>query len=357
MKVELHEGYLRVLEAGHHADFHLRWLRHNCDLDRHPVTGERTVDSSELPDQLAVAEVRVDGDALEVRWAHDGRLSRYPGAWLRAHAYALDRVAVEPPPSDVRRIELVAERGQPIAALVPRMLDRVRAQGAVVVRHARGSDQPAPETETEAWIAALEAAGLGLVATHFGRLEDLRTDNTTNANTDQLGYTDAAIGLHTDQPFLPRPPRYQLLQGIRSAATGGDNAVADGLAAYRYLESVDAEAAATIRGTPVRFHRRQAAFEREVIAPIVQLADDGGFQIRASYFTMAPHRVAFDRMAAWYRAHDAFMRVLRDPRHHYRFRLEPGDALLYDNHRVLHARTGFTGARWVRGVYFDPRAA
>ena len=30
-----------------------------------------------------------------------------------------------------------------------------------------------------------------------------------------------------------------------------------------------------------------------------------------------------------------------------------GDWLLYDNHRTLHARTAFTGARWLRGVYFD----
>ena len=47
-------------------------------------------------------------------------------------------------------------------------------------------------------------------------------------------------------------------------------------------------------------------------------------------------------------------RLVRDRRHHYRFQLAPGDALLYDNHRVLHGRTGFRGPRWVRGVYFDP---
>ena len=42
-----------------------------------------------------------------------------------------------------------------------------------------------------------------------------------------------------------------------------------------------------------------------------------------------------------------------DPRHHFRFRLESGDFLIYDNHRMLHARTSFEGPRWVRGVYFD----
>ena len=34
-------------------------------------------------------------------------------------------------------------------------------------------------------------------------------------------------------------------------------------------------------------------------------------------------------------------------------RLGPGDFVLYDNYRMLHARTAFRGARWFRGVYFD----
>jgi gamma-butyrobetaine dioxygenase len=58
-------------------------------------------------------------------------------------------------------------------------------------------------------------------------------------------------------------------------------------------------------------------------------------------------------MDAWYRAHDRFARVVRDPRNQARFTLDPGDFVLYDNHRMLHGRTGFRGARWVRGVYFD----
>jgi hypothetical protein len=49
-------------------------------------------------------------------------------------------------------------------------------------------------------------AGASVIETHFGRIEDLRTDNTTNKNTDQLGYTDAPVNLHTDQPFIADPP-------------------------------------------------------------------------------------------------------------------------------------------------------
>lgn len=344
--VELHDDFLTVVDS-QRSDFHLRWLRHNCDADRHPQTGERTIDSAELPDHLAVTAATIDDNVLRVTWRHDGRVSRYPLAWLREHAYAVDRRAAPRPPSDVSVLEIDGSQGPDVVA--GELLRRVRAHGAAIVRREHAS----PDTETEAWIAALQARGLDVIGTHFGRIEDLRTDNTTNANTDQLGYTDAAIDLHTDQPFLDHPPRYQLLQGIRTAE-GGDSIVADGEAAFRYLASIDAVAAELLLGTAVTFHRRQKQFERVVVAPIIT-THRGRIQVRSSYFTLAPFDLPFERMTAWYRAHDLFTRLVRDPRHHYTFRIRPGDVLLYDNRRMLHGRTAFRGARWIRGVYFDER--
>jgi gamma-butyrobetaine dioxygenase/trimethyllysine dioxygenase len=351
--VELHEGWLRVHfgpPASTHADYHDRWLRHGCDGDRHPTTRERIVCSSELPPDVAPQSVSIgpEGRTLRVLWKEGdgGRRSEYPAAWLWEHAYAVGRVDVPPPPSDPASLEVDARRvGGAASHLMDVCRERVSRLGAVVVR-GHGAD-------TEALIAALAADGLAVVETHFGRIEDLRTDNTTNRNTDQLGYTDSAVELHTDQPFLERPPRYQVLHCMQPAEWGGDNAVADGRAAARHLESLDAEAFELLCTVPVRFQRRQKAFEALHVGPVLRFSGEGGFSIRYSYFTMDPHRVPFARMEAWYRAYDRFARLLRDPRSQYRFRLEAGDFLLYDNHRMLHARTRFGGSRWVRGVYFD----
>lgn len=353
--VTLHPRWLRVHfgPSRGHADYHLRWLRHLCDRDRHPVTGERTVDPSDLPDVLQARDARIDGDALRVVWSHDGRESAYPLAWLMEHAYARDREDVPPPPSDLARITLAAPRDA-LASIAPDVLARVRAEGAAVVRRHPDEDRD-PSAQTESLLDAFGAQGLRVIGTHFGRIEDLRTDNTTNANTDQLGYTDAAIDVHTDQPFLDDPPRYQLLQSIRAADAGGENAVVDALAAARHLRAVDLPAYEVLTRVPVRFHRKQKAFERVVDAPILRDVDDAArFMVRYSYFTTAPFQRPFAEMDAWYRAYEAFARIVRDPRHQYRFALRPGDFVLYDNHRMLHARTAFRGPRWVRGVYFDP---
>lgn len=349
--LSLRTTWLRVgLGAGRGtADFHYRWLRHNCDRERHPLTGERTLCSSELPDDVRPRDARVEGDVLRVTWEPDGHESTYALAWLDAHAYARDRQDTLLP-TDLAAVTANAPKGITDDA-VAALLARVAAHGIGLLR--RGpSPVERPEDETEALIERIAARGLRVIGTHFGRIEDLRTDNTTNQNTDQLGYTDAAIGLHTDQPFLDAPPRYQLLQSIRRADVGGENAVADARAAFAHLASLDAHAAHLLRTVPVRFHRKQQRFERIVDGPLITEVD-GRFQVRLSYFTLSPLNLPFSELEDYYRAHDRFVRLVRDPRHHYAIALDPGDWLLYDNHRMLHARTSFRGARWVRGVYFD----
>jgi alpha-ketoglutarate-dependent taurine dioxygenase len=66
-----------------------------------------------------------------------------------------------------------------------------------------------------------------------------------------------------------------------------------------------------------------------------------------------PHQIPFDLLEPWYRAYARYVAILEE--HSIRFALAAGDLLAYDNHRMLHARTPFQGARWVRGVYFDER--
>ena len=94
---EVHPDWLRVpLGQGEHADFHHRWLRHHCDAERHPRTGERTRCSSELPDDIHPRHAAIVDEILEVTWS-DAHASRYPLAWLRQHAYALGRLDLPPP--------------------------------------------------------------------------------------------------------------------------------------------------------------------------------------------------------------------------------------------------------------------
>jgi gamma-butyrobetaine dioxygenase/trimethyllysine dioxygenase len=329
---------LRVESTELVASFHWFWLRHQCPCCVHPVTRERILDGAAIDLDLAPRTWRSLPEGLLVCWS-DGHESTFPWSFLRDHAYgtAPDRVA-----ATVGEVTVA-----PGAQAADQMLQHVAAHGWSVLRGAG--------TDTEALIDAFGAQGLEVVPTHFGRIEDLRVDNTTNENTDQLGYTDAAIDLHTDQPFLDHPPRYQLLHAIVPADEGGENTIADVQVAVERLRERDRPALQRLAATRVRFHRRQRAFERIVDAPIVTLDGDGRLvQVRHSYFTYAPFRMPFAEMRSFYEAYQAFDRAVRDPDVVRTLRLEAGDAILYDN-RCLHGRRAFRGARWLRGVYFSHR--
>jgi gamma-butyrobetaine dioxygenase/trimethyllysine dioxygenase len=345
--VQLHADWLRVSLSDASLDFHYRFLRHAAG-EVHPVTRERIVCSSEIPDDIHATRATLATDALDVTWS-DGTKSSHAIAWLEAHAYARQRDAHDVP-SSLALVELDARDFPSRETVIERALETLATHGLAVVRGF--TIDTSPDEDTEKLIASIEAHDLALCRTHFGRIEDLRTDNTTNANTDQLGYTDSGIELHTDQPFLEHPPRYQLLQSIRAADSGGENFLVDARAASKHLRANDEIDHQLLTTTPVRFHRTQRAFESVFEAPVL---DDHGadFRVRFSYFTMAPHRIAFSRMSAFYRAYDRFTRFVRAPQNQFRFLLAPGDFVIYDNHRMLHGRQAFRGPRWVRGVYFD----
>ena len=340
--------------APRRSAFHFRWLRHHTKEDRHPITGERTLCSSELPDDLAPLSVRVEqrsnGAVLAVSWS-DARTTEHDLAWLQEHAYASERDVPAEPDARLASYE-IAREGRSFEEVAAEAAERVARHGLVVVRAPQAGGDP--ENETERWIAAFAAAGLNVTGTHFGRIEDLRPDNTTGSNTDQLGYTDSAIQLHTDQPFLDEPPQYQMLQSIVRASYGGENVFVDAQAASDYYAATASYEHSLLASLPVRFSRRQKHFSRDVDSPILSLATaEKPFRVRYSYFTLAPLSFPFALMASFYRAHDAFARMLREPGRGVRANLAPGDIVLYDNHRMLHSRTPFEGPRWVRGVYFD----
>ncbi|OZJ06472.1 hypothetical protein BZG36_00534 [Bifiguratus adelaidae] len=373
LTVSQHDGYLRVqfAENNEHADYHYFWLRHNCPClngCRHPDTRERVIDSIDVPIDIEPVSVQANANCITIHWPGEAtpngegerHVSTFEASWLREHAYALNRVQAKAIAADVDRITLdyndyVKQYGDSTGQLSEEGLHRYRVDcglrlkvyGLVVVRN-RGDD-------TEAIIADFITKDGEPIPTHFGRIEDLRTDNTTNDNTDQLGYTTAGVDLPPDQPFIQAPPPFQFLQCMRPADQGGDSYLADAFAVAEYIRNEKSTRAYGLLTTvPITFHRKQAKFESKVVAPLLTLSAHGApQQIRYSYFSQAAHHLSFADMTEFYDAYNLFTKTIRDPRNQYRFALNTGDIVLYDNYRMVHARTPFIGSRWVRGVYLS----
>ena len=334
--------YLRVYfaEQDRHANFHYFWLRHNCPCCVHATTEERIISPADVPLEIKPQAIDATAAGICLTWPDDHQ-STFSLEWLSRHRYSGDEDLTRIEAQNLDRIEVQFE--DCADDLISACHYYLRDRGAILLRGCTLS--------TEDLVAHFTARDFEVRSTHFGYIEDLKTDNTTNDNTDQLGYTDAAVELHTDMPFIEEPPQYQILQCMEKATTGGDSMLADAQQAALYLRDLDRYAFDILCETPIVFHRQQQKYENKVTYPILSFVDSSFAQVRTSYFTFAPLDMPFDQMTQWYRAYQLFTRVLED--HRYDFLLEPGDCVLYSNFRMLHGRKSFAGPRWMRGIYLD----
>jgi gamma-butyrobetaine dioxygenase len=79
--------------------------------------------------------------------------------------------------------------------------------------------------------------------------------------------------------------------------------------------------------------------------------------VRFNNRSMQPVRLTYGEVGAFYRAYRRFAEIVTRPDLLLTFRLEAGDCLVFDNVRLLHARTAFSdggeGVRHLQGCYAD----
>jgi len=85
-------------------------LRHNCNClkgCRHPKTGERVIDSTQVPlDTVAKSAAIVEEtNTLHLVWA-DGHETTYDEAFLQSNMYAKNRHVITPIPNDNSNVEI-----------------------------------------------------------------------------------------------------------------------------------------------------------------------------------------------------------------------------------------------------------
>lgn len=184
-----------------------------------------------------------------------------------------------------------------------------------------------------------------------------------------LAYSARAIGPHTDNPYRDPVPTVQLLHCLVSAAQGGDSGLVDGFAAASLLRAQNPASFEVLTRTPVTFAYRDATADLRATLPMIGLSARGRIrQVRFNNRSLQPLRPdpgeargAFAaRAEAFYLAYREFAGILTRPGLQLTLRLEPGDCLIFDNTRVMHARTAFAADgfasvadRHLQGCYAD----
>ena len=97
-----------------------------------------------------------------------------------------------------------------------------------------------------------------------------------------------------------------------------------------------------LTGTAVPFGYIDKETELRASLPLIQLSPRGRVRgVRFNNRSVRPLRRPYGEVAAFYAAYRRWAALLARPERQLNLRLAPGDCLIFDNTRVLHARTAF----------------
>ena len=346
---------LELVAGGRPLRFPAVWLRDNCPCPQclDPGTGQKRLDVTGIPNGLAITLVEDAGESVLVTFGPDQHRSVFSRSWLEEHALGGDGDGDDRTedgkelwlPADLAGVPAMSWPGY-LAGGKAEALEAVLRLGFVLL-----SGVPAePGRVLEV------AASFGYVReTNYGRLFDVRVEPAP-AN---LAYTSQAIRPHTDNPYRDPAPTVQLLHCLRAAGEGGDTVLVDGFAAAAAFRAADAKSFATLTRTPVSFGYVDKETELRASLPLIQLSPRGRVRgIRFNNRSMRPLRRPYAEVTAFYAAYGPWAELLARPERQLSLRLAPGDCLIFDNTRVLHARTAFglsagEQRRHLQGCYAD----
>jgi gamma-butyrobetaine dioxygenase len=351
------------------------WLRDNCPCAEcvDPGSKQKLKDITEMPNGTVVSAAEDAGESVVVTFAPDQHRSTFTRSWLAAHALGSadggdGRTEDDKDlwlPADL--VSRLPEESWPRYLAEPsaraHALDAVLRWGFVLLH-----DVPA-----EVGLVLEVAASFGFVReTNYGRLFDVRVEPRPG----NLAYTSRRILPHTDNPYRDPVPTVQLLHCLRAAekgegpggtgggsppcaedvSGGGETGLVDGFAAAAALRTMDAQTFGVLARTPVPFGYKENGTDLRASQPLIQLGPRGRVRgVRFNHRSTRPLRLPYPEVTAFYAAYRRWAELLARPERQLNLRLAPGDCLIFDNTRILHARTAFsaTGRRHLQGCYAD----
>lgn len=343
---------------GRRTRFHAIWLRDNAldDKTRSAGNGQRLITILDIPAETRIGAAAIKAGMLEVSFVPEGKTVSFPAQWLSANAYDRDELRQPGWTGDIIQRwtkatiqNSVPRTSYPAAShtrgVLREWLSAVRTYGFAVI-----DGLPA---ESGALCKVSDLFGY-IRETNYGRWFEVRAE----VNPNNLAYTNLGLQAHTDNPYRDPVPTLQILSCIENTVEGGESSVVDGFAVAAALQAENPEGFRLLSACPARFEYAGSSGVRlQAKRPMIELGPDGELIcIRFNNRSLAPAvDVPFADMEAYYAAYRRFAELIEDPSFEVTFKLEPGQAFIVDNTRVMHARKAFsgTGKRWLQGCYAD----
>ncbi|KAJ5618254.1 hypothetical protein N7528_006897 [Penicillium herquei] len=343
------------------------YLRDLCKCSRcvDPHSKQRSFRLSDIPDDIKPIRTHWDGEYLEITWNKDliGTEGTHTSRW---HYTYLENPSINT--HDVSP-----------KSMVPLLWDSSRMQK---IQHWINYEDYM--TDSDEFIAAmrnLQRTGLIFVkdipesremvekiATRMGPLRNtfygMTWDVRTVPQAKNVAYTNQFLGFHMDLMYMNEPPGYQLLHCLENSCDGGESLFADAFSVANQMKTNCRREYKLLTKSKIAYeyvHEDQIYYMTRTVFDVNARTGQLRHVNYSPPFQAAVPGQKYQNKHYIYlkKALQKFAKLLEEPSNIFELKLNPGECVIFDNRRIVHARRQFntmTGSRWLAGAYVDTDA-
>lgn len=337
-----------VWTNGERSHYSFMWLRDNARDEQSfdARTHQREVFTASVDPTIKPlsVELRDDGAVLLIRWDPDCTPIEYTNTFLYRYRHPVKPLSirdaatlwardVEPSIIDYSSLSGSTRTNQ--------FLSSITEFGFVLVRGC----------PTDLGSVNFLAEQLGYVReTIFGGVWSFEADE---AMADSA-YTPRELRPHTDGSYSLDAPGVQILLCLEQNASGGESVLVDGFAVAEKVQREHPEIYAHLCQINVEGIYQGDGVKLLAQRPIFRTDASGELeQVTFNNYDRNVMRLADDQMQQLYEGIALIDGLFNDSQYQWRHQLQAGEAIVFDNWRLLHGRSAFEGSRKMAGAYVN----
>ncbi|CAG8248368.1 unnamed protein product [Penicillium nalgiovense] len=347
------------------------YLRDSCQCavckDQH--SKQRSFRTSDIPKDIAPSWINWDGKRLSVRWAND------IGGSEAVHESTWDRDFLKKPIFNTHRQHWSAnckpimwgraymERSQHWVSYPDYTADDSKFATAMKQLQRLGLIFVKDVPDSRSMVEAIATRMGPLRNTFYGSTFDVRTV----PEAINVAYTNQFLGFHMDLMYMNEPPGYQLLHCLENSCSGGESLFADTFSAAKVMKDRYPEEYKVLCDQRLGYEYRHKDHIYYNERPVFELDSDTDELRHVNYSppfqSPLPPRDGnghdTESVNKLRNALAKFTSIIDNEKHIFELKLNPGDCVIFDNRRIVHARREFNasvGSRWLAGAYVDTDA-
>lgn len=330
------------------------WLRDHCQMptSRDSASGQRLLNITDFPLGVTITNVSLTDDSFIIDFAPEHR-SEFSIDWLIDNCYCINSQ-----PNDRSEANKILWQKSTFETRIPKhnypdfctlpsakiaALQSVKDYGFAIL-------QAVPCEEGEILNVISE---FGFVRhTNYGPLFEVRTKVDAN----NLAFTNLGLGCHLDNPYRDPVPGIQLLHCLQSSTAGGESILQDGFMAASLLREENPQHFDILSQQWINYRFQDADTDLQSRVPMFEVNDKKEIiKVRYNNRSIGTLKLPQSQIREFYAAYRHYAEILERKTLQITFKLAPGELMLFDNTRVMHARTAFSdaGTRHLQGAYSD----